>query len=129
MKKDFEDDDIVGLTCDYGKRLAVLVIRYLRLEAVDKLSVVITLLAVMGVVLAFGITAIYCICMGLVKILAAAVDSEILSFFIIGGVLVLLIVAFILLRGRLVTRPVIKYLASKFFSDEAVGKAEKGGSV
>lgn len=120
-----DNEDVVDLTWTYGKRLSVLILRYLKLEAIDKLSVVLTIVAVMGVIFSVGMTAVYCICMGIVKSLALAVGSETTSLFIVGGVLVALIVIFILLRRKFVTIPVIKALSKTFFADEAAETKEK----
>lgn len=110
------DENFVDQTLNDGKRIFSLLERYVKLEAIDKLSVIFTVLVVLGVSFALGVTAIYCICMGLVQELAIVVGSEALSFFIVGGALVLIILLFIALRKYIVTIPAIKVMAEKLFA-------------
>lgn len=128
----YTDNNEIGRIIDEGSRLWTLLKRYLKLEAVDKLSVLFTFLIVAGFVFAFGTIAIYCICMGIVKELAVVVGNEALSFFIVGGALVAIIVLFILFRKYFVTNLVVKSLAKWVFEpsvDSEDSSTEEGGAA
>ncbi|MCM1312316.1 MAG: hypothetical protein NC206_02555 [Bacteroides sp.] len=128
----YTDNNEIGRIMEEGTRLWGLLKRYAKLEAVDKLSVLFTILIVAGFVFAFGTIAIYCICMGIVKELAVVVGNEALSFFIVGGVLVVVIMLFVLFRKNLVTNLVVKSLAKWMFEpsgDADDSDDEKGGVV
>lgn len=128
----YTDNNDIGRTIDEGMRLWGLLKHYAKLEAVDKLSVLFTFLIVGGFVFAFGTIALYCICMGIVKTLAVAVGDEALSFFIVGGFLVVIILLFVLFRKYVVTNPVVRSLVKRTFEpSEDAGSAdeEKGGRV
>lgn len=104
-------------TMDEGKRLWDLVQQYAKLELVDKLTFILTILIVGGIVLALGAIAIYCFSMFVVTQLAESTGNLALSYSIVG--LALLVIAFIViqLRATLVTKPVIKSLLKEFFHE------------
>ena len=85
--------------------------RYLRLEAVDKLTVVMTIVIVAAITFALSTSAIFFISMGVVKSITLLTENEMLSFYIVGAVLLLIILIFILLRGPLVERPLVRMLS------------------
>lgn len=125
----YTDNNETSRVIDEGLRLWSLLKRYAKLEAVDKLSVLFTFLIVAGFVFAFGTIAIYCICMGIVKELAVVVGNEALSFFIVGGALVAVIMLFILFRKYLVTNPVVKSLVKWIFTPSVDSDSEEGGAA
>ena len=74
------------------RRLAYRVERYLRLEATERLTVVTTYVVLIAVVMALATSAIFFLSTGTVKALTLLTGSEMVSYYIVGGVLVLLIV-------------------------------------
>lgn len=95
------------------RRLAYRVERYLRLEATERLTVVTTYAVLIAVVMALATSAIFFLSTGTVKALTLLTGSEMVSYYIVGGVLVLLIVLAFLLRKPLIENPFVK-----MFSDQ-----------
>ena len=95
------------------RRLAYRVERYLRLEATERLTVVTTFVVLIAVVMALATSAIFFLSTGTVKALTLLTGSEMVSYYIVGGVLVLLIVLAFLLRKPLIENPFVK-----MFSDQ-----------
>ncbi len=105
-------------TIEEGKRLWSLVGQYAKLEMVDKLTFVLTLLIVGGMMLGLCTIAIYCFSMFFVTKLAEHTGDMALSYCIVGFILLLLAVIILLLRSVIVTTPLIKSLMRKFFEEE-----------
>ena len=95
------------------RRLAYRVERYLRLEATERLTVVTTYVVLIAVVMALATSAIFFLSTGTVKALTLLTGSEMVSYYIVGGVLVLLILLAFLLRKPLIENPFVK-----MFSDQ-----------
>ena len=95
------------------RRLAYRVERYLRLEATERLTVVTTYAVLIAVVMALATSAIFFLSTGTVKALTLLTGSEMVSYYIVGGVLVLLIVLAFLLRKPLIENPFVR-----MFSDQ-----------
>lgn len=95
------------------RRLAYRVERYLRLEATERLTLVTTYAVLIAVVMALATSAIFFLSTGTVKALTLLTGSEMVSYYIVGGVLVLLIVLAFLLRKPLIENPFVK-----MFSDQ-----------
>ena len=98
---------------DDFRRLAFRVERYLRLEATERLTVVTTYVVLAAVVMALATSAIFFLSTGTVKALTLWTENEMLSYYIVGGFLVLLIVLAFLLRKPLIENPFVK-----MFSDQ-----------
>jgi len=95
------------------RRLAYRVERYLRLEATERLTLVTTYAVLIAVVMALATSAIFFLSTGTVKALTLLTGSEMVSYYIVGGVLVLLIVLAFLLRKPLIENPFVR-----MFSDQ-----------
>ena len=95
------------------RRLTYRVERYLRLEATERLTLVTTYAVLIAVVMALATSAIFFLSTGTVKALTLLTGSEMVSYYIVGGVLVLLIVLAFLLRKPLIENPFVK-----MFSDQ-----------
>ena len=95
------------------RRLAYRVERYLRLEATERLTSVTTYAVLIAVVMALATSAIFFLSTGTVKALTLLTGSEMVSYYIVGGVLVLLIVLAFLLRKPLIENPFVR-----MFSDQ-----------
>lgn len=126
---DYGYNDDVNKILDEGRHLLKLSGRYLKLEAIDKLSVLLTVLVVAGFAFAFGMSAIFFICLGIVKKLTLVIGDEAQALFIVGGSLLVVIVIFVLLRKRLVTNPVIKALARELFAKKQQRGPQGNGQV
>lgn len=95
------------------RRLAYRLERYLRLEATERLTVLTTCVVVAAVMFALATSAIFFLSTGLVKSLTMLTENEMLSYYIVGGALLLLILFVYLLR-----KPLIENRFVKVFSRE-----------
>jgi len=100
--------------------------RYIRLESIDKLSVATTFLIVAGVLFALGTSAIFFISTGLVQTLSIMIGNEALGYFIVGGILILIMIIFYINRKSWVEDRVVRSL-SRSILDSQLMEAEKGG--
>lgn len=123
------DSDKQKLTDDFH-RLLYRMERYLRLEAVDKLTVVSSCLIVSAVVFALGTSAVFFLSTGLVKTVTLLTGNEMMSYYVVGVVLLLLIVVFYSMRKRLVESRMVKLfshslLDGQTFTELYAGKPGK----
>ncbi|MCH5174346.1 MAG: hypothetical protein J1F40_00485 [Prevotellaceae bacterium] len=87
--------------------------RYLRLEATDKATVVVTIVALVMVALVLSVSSVFFIGTGLVKSLTLLIGSEILSYFCVGIALLLVVVLLFVCRKPLIERPILRMLSKK----------------
>ena len=98
------------------RRLAYRVERYLRLEATERLTVVSSFVVLCAVVLALATSAIFFLSTGLVKTLTLWTENEMLSYYIVGAVLVLLILLAFLLKKPLIENPLVKMFSEQLLN-------------
>lgn len=113
-----EDNKNLQNTLDESKRLWGLVQQYAKLEMVDKLTFILTILIVGGVLVGLCTIAIFCFSMFFVTKLEHVTVSLALSYAIVGLCLLVLAVIVLLLRKSLVTRPIISSLMKEFFEKQ-----------
>lgn len=102
-----EERDLFSLLC-----------HYLKLEAVDKLTVAATFLVVVLVLFALGTCALFFLSAGLVKSITTLVGDEALANYIVGGMLVLVLVLFYVFRVRLVENRVVAAISASILRAE-----------
>jgi hypothetical protein len=90
------------------RRLAYRLERYLRLEAAERLTVLSTCVVVAAVIFALATSAIFFLSTGLVKSLTLLTENEMLSYYIVGGALLLVILFVYLLRKPLIENQMVK---------------------
>lgn len=95
------------------RRLAYRIERYLRLEATERLTVLTTYVFLVAIVFALATSAIFFLSTGVVKSLAALIGNETASYYIVGGLLVLLILLAILLKRPLIEARIVKTYSKK----------------
>ena len=100
------------------RELLGLLARYLKLEAVDKLSVATTFVVVALVMFALGTCALFFLSAGLVKSISVLVGDEALANYIVGGSLLLVIVLFYVFRVRLVENRVVAAISASILRAE-----------
>jgi hypothetical protein len=83
-----------GKVGDDLRGLAYRLERYLRLEATEHLTVVTTYVVLAAVTFALATSAIFFLSTGLVKSITILTGNEMVSYYIVGGVLVLVILLF-----------------------------------
>lgn len=102
------------------RRVAYRVERYLRLEATERLTMVTSFVVLAAVVFALATSAIFFLSTGLVKTLTLLTENEMLSYYIVGGVLVLLIVLAFLLKKPLIENPLVKMFSEQLLNTPTV---------
>jgi len=111
----FADQPDVKETIDEGKRLWNLSRKYAKLEAVDKLTYLLTGLIVGGVLLVVLAIALFCFSMLCVSLLKEHTGNAALSYGLVGGALIIVALLFWLLRRTLVQRRCCARSCAKFF--------------
>ena len=106
-------------TIEEGKQLWTLVSQYAKLEVVEKLTSLITVFILGGILFAVCSIALYCFCMYIVTLLATQTDNLALSYAIVG--FALLLVGFLVywFRKDIIVRPVIKSLMKEYFEEKS----------
>lgn len=89
----------------------------MRLNLVEKLSMVIALILSLFIGILLIITALVYFSIAFVHWTGTFFDSLIPGFLILGGLFILLFIIFFLLRKRLFVNPMIKLLSSIIFND------------
>lgn len=100
------------------EEIVTLLLQYLKLEAIDKLSVATTSLVVGGVVLVFAISAVFFLSNGLVKTISGWLGDEAAANYLMGGVLLLIIILFYSKRKAWVEGSVVKGISQSLLKEE-----------
>ena len=98
------------------RRVAYRVERYLRLEATERLTMVTSFVLLAAVTFALATSAIFFLSTGLVKTLTVWTENEMLSYYIVGGVLVLLILLAFLLKKPLIENPLVRMFSEQLLN-------------
>lgn len=98
------------------RRLAYRVERYLRLEATERLTMVTTFVVLAAVTMALATSAIFFLSTGTVKALTLWTGNEMLSYYIVGGVLLLIILLAFLLRKPLIENPLVRMFSEQLLN-------------
>ena len=106
--------DLRGLLCR--------VERYLRLEATDKVTVIGTGIVLGAVVFALAMSSIYFIGTGVVKSLTLLTGSEMVSYYCVGGGLLLLVVLLFLCRKYLIEKPLLRSISKKLLEGDMLAE-------
>jgi hypothetical protein len=101
--------------------------RYLRLEATERLTMVTTFVVLAAVTMALATSAIFFLSTGTVKALTLLTGSEMLSYYIVGGLLVLLILLAFLLRKPLIENPFVRMFSEQLLSVPTITEQMTGG--
>lgn len=92
---------------------------YVKLDLVEKLTILLSTLTLIFVLIILGTMAAFYLSFMLVYVLASATGSLVAGYAIIGGILILL--AFIIhrLRQKLIFQPMVNFLARLFLDDSS----------
>lgn len=99
------------------KKYLVLQGEYVKLDLVEKLTILLSTLTLIFVLIILGTMAAFYFSFMLVYVLASATGSLIASYAIIGGILILIAFIIYRLRSQLIFRPMVNFLA-RLFLDE-----------
>lgn len=98
------------------RQLAVRLERYLRLEAAERLTVLTTAAVLAAVAFALVSFALFFFCFGLVKVLTPLLGDESLCYFILSGVLLLLLLVVFLFRRQFIESHCVRMFSRMLLS-------------
>lgn len=88
---------------------------YVKLDLVEKLTILLSTLTLIFVLIILGTMAAFYLSFMLVYVLASATGSLVAGYAIIGGILILLAFIIYRLRQKLIFQPMVNFLARLFF--------------
>lgn len=92
---------------------------YVKLDLVEKLTILLSTLTLIFVLIILGTMAAFYLSFMLVYVLASATDSLVAGYAIIGGILILLAFIIYRLRQKLILQPMVNFLARLFLDDSS----------
>lgn len=95
------------------RRLAYRVERYLRLEATERLTMLTTVIVLAAVTFALATSAIFFFSTGMVKTLTLVTEDEMVSYYMVGAILLLLIVLMFIIGKPLIESRLVKIFSSQ----------------
>ncbi|MBO4673444.1 MAG: hypothetical protein J5616_03755 [Bacteroidaceae bacterium] len=102
------------------RSLAYRVERYLRLAMTERLTVLTTCVVVAAVIFALATSAIFFLSTGLVKTLTLLTENEMLSYYIVGAGLLLIILIVYLLRKPLIENQFVKMFSRELLEGPSI---------
>ena len=91
---------------------------YVKLDLVEKLTILLSTLTLIFVLIILGTMAAFYLSFMLVYVLASATGSLVAGYAIIGGILILLAFIIYILLQKLIFQPIVNFLA-RFFLDDS----------
>ena len=107
-----------------SRGVLTLLVQYLKLEAIDKLSVATTFLILGGIIFALATSAIFFLSTGLVKSLSGLIGSEAGAYYIVGGMLALVILVIYVNRKAWIEQPVIRNISQSMLKEDENEEAD-----
>lgn len=101
-----------------GRGVLTLLVDYLKLEAIDKLSVATNFLILFGILFALATSAIFFLSTGLVKSLSGIIGSEAGAYYVVGGLLVIVMLIVYLKRKDWIERPVVRNISQSMLKQD-----------
>lgn len=92
---------------------------YVKLDLVEKLTILLSTLTLIFVLIILGTMAAFYLSFMLVYVLASATGSFVAGYAIIGGILILLAFIIYRLRQKLIFQPMVNFLARLFLDDSS----------
>ena len=92
---------------------------YVKLDLVEKLTILLSTLTLIFVLIILGTMAAFYLSFMLVYVLASATGSLVAGYAIIGGILILLAFIIYRLRQKLIFQPMVNFLAILFLVDSS----------
>jgi hypothetical protein len=96
---------------DEVKKYIELQTEYVKVEFVEKLTILFSTILIIGLIIILAITALFYFSFSMAYLLEPVLGSIALSFGIVSGVFVLLILLLFLFRKRIIIIPVVKFLS------------------
>lgn len=114
---DDNNSEVIDRLVSEAKRYIDLQKEYTRLEIVEKLTVIISALAVVFIGLVLGLMTLCYLLFSLAYVLEPHVGGLSVSYAIIAGISLVILVTVALLRKQLFVKPLISFLTNLFFND------------
>ena len=92
---------------------------YVKLDLVEKLTILLSTLTLIFVLIILGTMAAFYLSFMLVYVLASATGRLVAGYAIIGGILILLAFIIYRLRQKLIFQPMVNFLARLFLDDSS----------
>ena len=92
---------------------------YVKLDLVEKLTILLSTLTLIFVLIILGTMAAFYLSFMLVYVLASATGSLVAGYAVIGGILILLAFIIYRLRQKLIFQPMVNFLARLFLDDSS----------
>ena len=92
---------------------------YVKLDLVEKLTILLSTLTLIFVLIILGTMAAFYLSFMLVYVLASATGSLVAGYAIIGGILILLAFIIYRLRQKIIFQPMVNFLARLFLDDSS----------
>lgn len=92
---------------------------YVKLDLVEKLTILLSTLTLIFVLIILGTMAAFYLSFMLVYVLASATGSLVAGYAIIGGILILLAFIIYRLRQKLIFQPMVNFVARLFLDDSS----------
>lgn len=92
---------------------------YVKLDLVEKLTILLSTLTLIFVLIILGTMAAFYLSFMLVYVLASATGSLVAGYAIIGGILILLAFIIYRLRQKLIFQPMVNFLARLFLDNSS----------
>ena len=89
---------------------------YVKVEFVEKMTILLSTLLIITLVIILAIAALFYLFFSLAYALVPVVGSLAISFFIISGIYLLLIALLFLFRKKLIVNPLVRFLSKLFLN-------------
>lgn len=87
---------------------------YVKVEIVEKMTILLSTLLIIGLVLVLVMAVLFYLCFSLAYTLETFFGSLAMSFSVISGIYILLIVLLLVFRKSLVINPLVRFLSNLF---------------
>lgn len=114
MANNAEPADNFQQLYDDVKKYIELQTEYVKVEFVEKLSILLSALLILGLIILLVVAALFYLFFSLAYALQPLLGSLAASFAIISGVYVLLVILFVIFRKQIVINPLVRFLSNLF---------------
>ena len=98
------------------KKYAGLQVEYVKVEAVEKMAVLVSTLIIVGVILVLVFAVLFYLSFSLAYVMEPLLGSLALGFVLVSAFYVMLIAIFVIFRRRLVINPLVRFLSHLFLN-------------
>lgn len=98
------------------KKFIHLQTEYIKIDFVEKLTILLSALFVVSIVLVLLIAVLFYLCFSLAYALEPFFGSLAISFAVISGIYILLIALLVLFRKKLIINPLVRFLSNVFLN-------------